>query len=160
MTTTTEPFRDEAAENDAQQQLSTIGTSPANETRENQPYNNAHERDTDTETLPAYSRGSDGLPSYARVRLNDQRRQESLKGFIESKMYYQDTFGGYKGIATGPPNDPAKPFKWIQRKLKGERDVWRKLSDEEKRKWEEDGGDVNYDAGQVATGDMDTSNIV
>jgi hypothetical protein len=74
-------------------------------------------------------------------------------------MYTQDTFGGHQGIATGPPNDPAKPFRWIQRKLKGEKDVWKKLSDEEKRKWEEDGGDVDYDAGEVAVGDMNTSKI-
>lgn len=155
MTTSAEPSREEAAENEAQQQqqLSNTGTSPSDETREHQRYIN-------TETLPGYSQRSDGLPSYARVILNDQRRQESLKAFIESKMYYHDTFGGYKGIATGPPNDPAKPFKWIQRKLKGEKDVWRKLSYEEKRKWEEDGGDVDYDAGQVAIGDMNTSKIV
>jgi hypothetical protein len=75
-------------------------------------------------------------------------------------MYTQDTFGGHKGIATGPPNDPAKPFRWIQRKFKGEKDVWRKLSDEERRKWEEEGGDVDYEAGDVAKGDINTSRIL
>lgn len=157
MTTAPGSSREEAAENEAQQQQS--NTSPSNENREQQPNSDAPERDIDTETLPGYSQQPDGLPSYARVTRNDQRRQESLQAFVESKMYTQDTFGGHKGIATGPPNDPAKPFRWIQRKLKGEKDVWKKLSDEEKRKWEEEGGDVDYDAGEVAVGDMNTSRI-
>ncbi|KAF3397232.1 hypothetical protein DPV78_007780 [Talaromyces pinophilus] len=156
MITATNPSQGEAAENEAQQQRS--NTSPSYETCEQRP-NNTPERDIDTETLPVYSQRPDGLPSYARVTRNDQRRRESLQAFVQSKMYTQDTFGGHKGIATGPPNDPAKPFRWIQRKLKGEKDVWKKLSDEEKRKWEEDGGDVNYDAGEVAVGDMNTSKI-
>lgn len=148
MATITDSSHQGAAENEAQQQQS--NTSPSND---------APERDIDTETLPGYSRRLDGLPSYARVTRNDQRRRETLQAFIESKMTTYDTFGGQKGIATGPLNDPAKPFRWLQRKLKGEKDVWKKLSDEEKRKWEEEGGDVDYDAGEVAVGDMNTSRI-
>lgn len=148
MATITDSSHQEAAENEAQQQQSNIA-----------PSNDSPERDIDTETLPGYSRRPDGLPSYARVTRNDQRRRETLQAFIESKMTTYDTFGGQKGIATGPPNDPAKPFRWLQRKLKGEKDVWKKLSDEEKRKWEEEGGDVDYDAGEVAVGDMNTSRI-
>lgn len=157
MTTATNPSPEEALQNEAQQQQS--NTSPSIENREQQPNNNAPERDIDTETLPGYSQRPDGLPSYARVTRNDQRRRESLQAFVERKMYTQDTFGGHKGIATGPPNDPTKPFRWIQRKLKGEKDVWKKLSDEEKRKWEEEGGDVDYDAGEMVVGDMNTSKI-
>ncbi|EEA19708.1 hypothetical protein TMatcc_009856 [Talaromyces marneffei ATCC 18224] len=160
MTTSTDPSPEGAAvtENEGQQQQQS-NTLPSNENREEQPNNDAAERDVDTQTLPDYSRHAGGPPSYARVERNDQLRQESLKAFVESKMYTQDTFGGHKGIATGPPNDPAKPFRWIQRKLKGEKGVWKKLSEEERRKWEEEGGDVDYDAGEVAIGDMNTSKI-
>lgn len=158
MSTATAPSSEEIAENEGQQQQS--NTSPSNESREQQPNNDAVERDIDTETLPDYSRHPDGLPSYARVTRNDQRRRESLKAFLETKMYTEDTFGGHKGITTGPPNDPSKPFRWIRRKFRGEKDVWRKLSEEERRNWEEEGGAVNYDAGEVASGDINTSRIL
>lgn len=71
-----------------------------------------------------------------------------------------DYFGGHKGIPLGPPNDPLNPFKWIKRKINGEKNAWWSLSDEEKRKWEASGGDIDEDNGEEARGDTDTSRIL
>jgi hypothetical protein len=123
------------------------------------------------ELLPQYTRRPDAgeprLPSYARatrrpsqVPMTPEERLASLHAFIESKMYVNDNFGGHKGEVNGPPVSPLKPFQWMMRKMKGEKDVWKKLTDEQRRKWEEDGGSRNEERGEVIRGDMDTSRII
>lgn len=123
------------------------------------------------ELLPQYTRRPDAgeprLPSYARATrrpsqppMTPEERLASLHAFIESKMYVNDTFGGLKGEVNGPPVSPLKPFQWMMRKMKGEKDVWKKLTDEQRRKWEEEGGSRNEERGEVIRGDMDTSRII
>lgn len=118
----------------------------------------SHSRD---EVLPEYSHNNHhpSPPSYARVEMADRRRRESLQEFLNQKMYHEDTFGGIKGIVSGPPNDPLKPFRWMSRKFKGQKHVWRTLSEEERRKWEEDGGAADHERGEVVAGDVDTARV-
>ncbi|KAH8704027.1 hypothetical protein BGW36DRAFT_264586, partial [Talaromyces proteolyticus] len=109
------------------------------------------ESTTDT-LLPDYTANSPRLPSYARATarqaMTEEERLASLHAFVERKQSINDYYGGHKGCPQGPPNDPLKPFKWIKRKMNGEKNVWRSLSDEEKRKWEESGGDIDEDSGE------------
>lgn len=130
------------------------------------------------DTLPDYTRGPDPsaqrLPSYARAtRLNshtatieellptEEERLASLRAFVEEKRYANDYYGGHKGSAEGPPNDPFKVFRWAKRKMSGEKGaVWRRMSAEQKREWEESGGVVKEAEGEVAWEDIDTSRIV
>lgn len=133
--------------------------------------------DESRDTLPDYSRRPDPnaprLPSYARATRRDSRnatieellpteeeRLASLRAFAEEKMYVNDYWGGHKGSAEGMPNDPFKVFKWAKRKMSGERgSVWRRLSDEQKAKWEAAGGTVDENRGEVAWGDIDTHTV-
>ncbi|EED14105.1 hypothetical protein TSTA_103290 [Talaromyces stipitatus ATCC 10500] len=153
--TSTDPSPDEGENNGHGQQSRTSPSElPAHHDQDPRPSELPSHTvsNVESEALPNYSRRPDSnaprLPSYARVERTDRLRRESWQTFIESKMYGPDTFGGHKGITDGPPNDPLKPFRWIRRKVKGEKNVWRKLSVEERRKWEEEGGPVNYDAGE------------
>jgi hypothetical protein len=54
-------------------------------------------------------------------------------------MYSDDYWGGLKGSAEGPPNDPFKVFRWAKRKMSGEKVTWRKMSEEEAEKWKREG---------------------
>jgi len=128
------------------------------------------------EALPNYTRRPDPsaprLPSYARATRQSSRtmtieqllpteeeRLASLQAFCEERMYANDFFGGQKGCAEGPPNDPFKLFRWAKRKMSGEKGaVWRKLSIEQREKWEAAGGEAKD--GEAAHGDMDTSRII
>lgn len=128
------------------------------------------------EALPNYSRRPDPsaprLPSYARATRQSSRtmtieqllpseeeRLASLQAFCEERMYANDYFGGQKGCAEGPPNDPFKLFRWAKRKMSGEKGaVWRKLSIEQREKWEAAGGEMKE--GEIARGEMDTSRLI
>jgi len=130
------------------------------------------------DTLPDYTRRPDPtasrLPSYARATRGDSRtamieellpteeeRLASLRAFVEEKQYANDYFGGQKGKPEGPPNDPFKVFRWAKRKISGEKgEVWRRLSVEQRTKWEEQGGEVDEARGEVAWGDIDTHRLV
>jgi len=111
---------------------------------------------TEEDALPDYSHRPDPslprLPSYARATRCDSRtatieqllpteeeRLASLRAFCEEKMYSDDYWGGLKGSAEGPPNDPFKVFRWAKRKMSGEKVTWRKMSEEEAEKWKREG---------------------
>jgi hypothetical protein len=136
-------------------------------------------KDTDASqaSLPSYSKTLDPnaprLPSYAKATHKDPRKKsmeelhpdenerlQSLVEFAETKKMIQDNFGQHKGVVEGPPNDPLKLFKWAKRRIDGEKGhVWEKMSDEERAKWEAEGGSANPDKGEIFQGDMDTSKI-
>ena len=140
-------------------------------------FNFALDSDTSAEevALPDYSRRPDPalprLPSYARATRPDSRtatieqllpteeeRLASLRAFCEEKMYANDYWGGLKGSADGPPNDPFKVFRWAKRKMSGEKGVtWRKMSEEDAEKWKRVGWARD---GEIAVGDVDTSRVV
>jgi hypothetical protein len=135
----------------------------------------SHGAVAEEDTLPDYSRIPDPshprLPSYARATRPDCRtatieqllpteeeRLASLREFCEEKKYALDYWGGHKGSAEGPPNDPFKVFRWAKRKMSGERGVtWRKMSEEDAERWERTGWARD---GEVAHGDVDTSRVV
>ena len=128
------------------------------------------------EALPNYSRRPDPsaprLPSYARATRQSSRtmtieqllpseeeRLASLQAFCAERLYANDYFGGQKGCADGPPNDPFKLFRWAKRKMSGEKGaVWRRLGDEHKEKWEAAGGEMKD--GEIAQGEVDTSRLI
>jgi hypothetical protein len=126
------------------------------------------------DTLPDYSRFPDPslprLPSYARATRADSRtatieqllpteeeRLASLRAFCEEKKYANDYWGGHKGSAEGPPNDPFKLFRWAKRKMSGEKVTWRKMSEEDAERWEREGWAKD---GEIAEGDVDTSTVI
>lgn len=111
------------------------------------------------EALPSYRDPSgpsgSNLPSYARATttLTPEERRASLQAFADSKLQANDNFGGHKGVAEGPPNDPFKVLKWAKRKMSGEKgQVWSKMSAEERAKWEADDGPIVH-------GDVDSSKV-
>lgn len=128
--------------------------------------------DKANDTLPEYTYRADPtastLPSYARATrpdyrsaMSEEERLASLREFVESKSYQPDFFGGQKGRPEGPANDPFKVFRWANRRIHGERgDVWRRMSVESRRKWEEEGGEIDDAKGEVERRDMDTSKIL
>jgi len=130
---------------------------------------------TEEDVLPNYSRRPDPshphLPSYARATRRDSRtatieellpteeeRLASLREFCEEKKYANDYWGGHKGSADGPPNDPFKVFRWAKRKMGGEKGAtWKKMSEENAEKWKREGWAKD---GEVAHGDVDTSRVI
>jgi len=132
---------------------------------------------TNDDPLPDYTRGPHGptiasahLPSYARATghkptieeliPNEEQRLASLRAFAEEKKYANDYFGGHKGRPEGPPNDPLKVFRWAKKKMSGDgAGTWRRMSADERARWEEQGGQVDEMEGEVAEGDVDTHQI-
>lgn len=124
-----------------------------------------------SDTLPHYTPRPASAPphprSYSRATATieeflptEEERIASLLAFAEEKKYAPDFFGGHKGSAEGMPNDPFKAFRWAKRKMSGEKGhVWRRLSEEQLREWEAEGGAVNEALGEVTKGDMDTSRV-
>ena len=119
--------------------------------------------DPDAPRLPSYASATHKDPrkkSMEELHPNEDERLASLIEFAETKKMVADNFGGHKGVAEGPPNDPLKVFKWAKRKIGGEKgEVWHKMTVEEREQWEADGGGANPEKGEVSQGDMDTSRI-
>lgn len=109
--------------------------------------------------LPPYTRATrtdSRRPTIQELLPNEEERLASLREFVEEKMYANDNFGGHKGVADGPANDPFKAFRWAKRKMSGEKGaVWRKMSVEQRARWEADGR-ADPDKGEMGRGDVDT----
>ena len=125
--------------------------------------------DTGSDTVPEYTLRPDDptaphLPSSARAtgsHPTEEERLASLREFVKDKQHSADYFGGQEGKPEGPPKDPFKVFRWAKAKVGGEEgDVWRRMSVEETRKWEEQGRDADPDLGEIVKGDVDTHRIL
>lgn len=49
----------------------------------------------------------------------DDAKMAEFRAWGREKLYANDNFGGHKGVATGPANDPFKVFRWVGRKVRG-----------------------------------------
>jgi len=114
--------------------------------------------------LPTDTRATGLNPRTAKIEQllpTEEERLASLRAFVEEKQFAPDYFGGHKGSAEGPPNDPFKVLKWAKRKIGGEKGhVWEKLTAEQRQEWEAEGGYVNEAQGEIAKGDLDSSKIL
>jgi hypothetical protein len=53
----------------------------------------------------------------------DDKKAANLREFARDKQYANDYFGGHKGSSSGEPNDPFKLFRWIGKKISGQKET-------------------------------------
>jgi len=80
----------------------------------------------------------------------DDPKTLEFRRWARQRLYANDNFGGHKGVATGPANDPFKVFRWVGRKVRG-------VSTEggRSKKWDTS----ERKEGEVVPGDMESQRI-
>jgi hypothetical protein len=117
-----------------------------------------------TEHPPTYheARSESTPPSYPPSLVphaKPERRQSQLEELMEFKAQQELTmsnYGAIKGVATGPAKDPVALFRWIGKKISGDKgESWKDRKARIQREWEDDMKASNG----IKHGDMDTSVI-
>lgn len=84
--------------------------------------------------------------------LTAEQREKMLQEFQFDRTHANDYYGGHKGAAGQfEPNDPFKPFKWVHRKLSGQKGEVSSSTSTGETKWASES--------EVAKGDIDTSRL-
>ncbi|KAF2103451.1 hypothetical protein NA57DRAFT_72427 [Rhizodiscina lignyota] len=81
------------------------------------------------------------------------QREKLLMQFAEERSMANDYWGGQKGSCEFAPNDPFKPFRWMKRKLSGQKGPSSSsiTGENGERTWAVDG--------EIAKGDVDCSRL-
>jgi len=109
---------------------------------------------------PDYSRRQDPtaprLPSYGQTATIEQllpteeERLASLRAFAEEQQFTPNDSGERDDHPQKPPKDPLKVFRWVKRKMSGEKgDVWQRLNHERRQKWEAERGTTGEAQGDI-----------
>jgi hypothetical protein len=98
------------------------------------------------------------LPSLA-PSAEPRRRRSQLDDLMEFKKYHETTmsnYGALKGTVTGPAKDPVALFRWMGKKVFGDKgETMTERRARIRREWE---ADMKANNG-IGAGEMDTSNM-
>jgi hypothetical protein len=99
-------------------------------------------------------------PPPRRRQLTTEEHLQLLREFQWEKEHANDYWGGQKGSASGPPKDPFKVFRWAARKMSRDEDPLSRPPGSPERWYDRSRSEVPYAKdGEVAKGDIDTSNL-